>query len=80
MLFAYMLDFTADYQDSEISDDDICQMYFPNDDLDECVAQRQEFMASGVAISVLEFNIVRDYYEVIFEYDVDGEAWVKFTL
>jgi len=74
MLFAYMLDFTADYQDSEISDDDICQMYFPNDDLDECVAQRQEFMSSGVAISVLEFNIVREYYEVIFEYDVDGEV------
>ncbi len=77
MLFAYMMDFTVDYQDPEISNDEICQMYFPYEDADECAARRQELIGSGTAVTLLEFNIVRDYYEVVFEFDTDGETTVQ---
>ena len=71
MLWDYLLTFVFDYQDPAVSNIDICQMYFPNDDPDECIARRQEMIDSGVAITLNDLREVRDYYEVEFELD-DG--------
>ena len=78
MLWNYMLNFVVDYQDTILTDQEICEQYFPDDELDDCMEHRSDQLASGVTITLNSLVEVEDYYKIEFEFD-DGveDPWIE---
>jgi len=78
-LYQFMLDLADDFQDTSLSDDYVCYLYFENESAEGCIDHRQQQLSEGVTLSLIGLYNIYDYFEVEFGYTDGVETWSEFN-
>jgi hypothetical protein len=71
--YDFIADLLEDYQDNTISSEVVCNTYFLADDLSGCISERDQFIASGTSIELIQvfYNDVEEEWQFEAEFN-DG--------
>ncbi len=75
----FTIDMLRDYQDTTLTDEYVCNLYFEHDAAKGCMDDRANQLTQGVTIVLNNLTNVYDYYEIEFGFDDGTDVWQEYV-
>jgi hypothetical protein len=75
----FLANLVQDFNDTALSDEYVCNLYFDTENAEGCISERQRLFNEGISLELRDIFFMDDYYQVEFGYYDGVQSWSEFV-